>query len=203
MTMDLTAVLTGDIVNSRLVDAAIWVKTLKKALNTFGKSPKVWEIYRGDSFQLEVEASSALATAIYIKSEMKQHKELDVRIAIGLGTKTFTGSKITESNGTAFERSGDCFNSLKTTLEIKSEWPEVDSILNIAIDLGLLTMDSWSRTNAAILKTALLNPNLNQQELAKKMGKSQSNISAGLKRSGHSEIMKLIHYYEKTVTNLC
>jgi hypothetical protein len=57
--MDVTAILSGDIVNSRSVDASEWVKTLKKTLNTFGKSPKTWEIYRGDSFQLEVDAKAA------------------------------------------------------------------------------------------------------------------------------------------------
>lgn len=197
------AVLSGDIINSRLVDASLWIKTLKKSLNTFGKSPKVWQIYRGDSFQLEVDAPSALAAALLIKSDIKQHKELDVRIAIGLGNKTFSSTKITESNGTAFENSGDCFNTLKTTLELKSEWHELDLSFNIAIELGLLTMDNWSPTNAAIFHAALQNPQLNQQELAQKISKSQSNISAGLKRSGYSEVKKLIHHYEKTMVDLC
>jgi hypothetical protein len=201
--MDMTAILSGDIINSRQVDASIWMKTLKKALHTFGKSPKVWEVYRGDSFQLEVDAPSALAAALLIKSEIKQHKELDVRIAIGLGTKTFSSTKITESNGTAFENSGDCFNALKSNLELKSPWPKLDHDLNIAISLALLTMDSWSTTNAYIFKNALHNPEMSQQELADKIKKSQSNISAGLKRSGYAELSRLLHHFRQQVTERC
>ena len=201
--MDITAILSGDIVNSRSVDASEWVKTLKKTLNTFGKSPKTWEIYRGDSFQLEVDAKAALHAALFIKSEIKQHRELDVRIAIGIGDKTYAAPKITESNGTAFENSGDCFNTLKSTLEVKSPWAELDNEINMAIGLGLLTADSWSATNAFIFKTALQNQDMSQLELAKKIKKSQSNISAGLKRSGYQELMKLIRHFEYRITERC
>jgi hypothetical protein len=201
--MDVTAILSGDIVNSRSVEASEWVKTLKRTLSNFGKSPKTWEIYRGDSFQLEVEAKNALEAALFIKAEIKQHKELDVRIAIGLGDKTYSSSKITESNGTAFENSGDCFNALKSTLEIKSPWAELDNEINIAVGLGLLTADSWSTTNAFIFKTALQYPEMSQLELAKKIKKSQSNISAGLKRSGYQELLKLIRYYEARISEKC
>ncbi|MFT4598290.1 MAG: hypothetical protein ACJAR8_000948 [Bacteroidia bacterium] len=201
--MDITAILSGDIINSRSVDASLWIKTLKKALNTFGKSTKTWEIYRGDSFQLEVDATTALQAAYYIKAEIKQHKELDVRIAIGIGDKTYASSKITESNGTAFENSGDCFNTLKNTLEVKSPWPEIDHTFNIAISLGLLTADSWSPTNAFIFKTALEHPDMSQHDLAKKIKKSQSNISAGLKRSGYQELVKLIHHFEHQILEKC
>jgi hypothetical protein len=201
--MDITAILSGDIINSRSVDASLWIKTLKKALNTFGKSTKTWEIYRGDSFQLEVDATAALQAAFYIKAEIKLHKELDVRIAIGIGDKTYASSKITESNGTAFENSGDCFNALKSNLELKSPWPKLDHDLNIAISLALLTMDSWSTTNAYIFKNALHNPEMSQQELADKIKKSQSNISAGLKRSGYAELSRLLHHFRQQVTERC
>lgn len=201
--MDITAILSGDIINSRNVDASIWLKTLKNTLNTFGKSPKVWEIYRGDSFQLEVDAKTALASALYIKSEIKQHKELDVRIAIGIGSKSFSSSKITESNGTAFENSGDCFNGLKSTLELRSVWPNIDQEFNVAIGLALLTADNWSPTSAYVFRSALQNQTLNQQDLAKKINKSQSNISAGLKRSGYQEMTKLIHHYERKISEQC
>ena len=49
------AILTGDIVNSREnINQASWLAPLKKLLNSFGKGPEQWEIYRGDSFQLEI-----------------------------------------------------------------------------------------------------------------------------------------------------
>ena len=48
------AIITGDIVNSRKLTSKIWIDGLKKLLNTFGKNPIEWEIYRGDEFQLEI-----------------------------------------------------------------------------------------------------------------------------------------------------
>ena len=79
------AVLTGDIVNSREVSAQKWLKELKYALAFHGREKKDWEVYRGDSFQLRIEVQHALAAALRIKANMKQFKELDVRIGIGIG----------------------------------------------------------------------------------------------------------------------
>lgn len=70
------------------------------------------------------------------------------------------------------------------------------------LDLANLTMNSWSVTSSTIINTTLNNPNLNQKELAQLLGKSQSNISEGLKRGGYDEISKLLHYYNTKVKNL-
>lgn len=46
-----------------------------KLLNTFGKNPIEWEIYRGDEFQLEVKnPEEALIMALQIKSYFKSIK---------------------------------------------------------------------------------------------------------------------------------
>ena len=47
-------IITGDIVNSRKLSSKIWIDGFKQLLNTFGKSPIEWEIFRGDEFQFEV-----------------------------------------------------------------------------------------------------------------------------------------------------
>ena len=50
----MTSILTGDLINSRKKKESSWLKTLKMTLETFGTTPKNWQIYRGDSFQLEI-----------------------------------------------------------------------------------------------------------------------------------------------------
>src|SRR5680860_726664 len=107
------AIITGDIINSRNVDAQKWMPELKTVLNKYGSEPKTWEIYRGDSFQIETLPIDALKAAILIKSTIKQFKALDVRLAIGIGEKTYESEKITESNGSAFVYSGEAFEKLK------------------------------------------------------------------------------------------
>lgn len=197
------AIITGDIIESQQKDTKVWLKALKKALNTYGKEPSSWEIYRGDSFQLEVDVRNALEIVIAIKAMLKQ-EDIDVRMAIGIGEKEHAAKKITESNGTAFIHSGECFESLKkNTLAIKTPWEDFDEAINIMLDLALLTIDNWSSTSAELVKIGLENPNKKQTELTKLLNKTQSTISEGLKRAGYDEILKMIHFYNKKMQEKC
>lgn len=197
------SIITGDIINSKSSEPKKWLNTLKEILNQYGKQPKQWDVFRGDSFQLETKPEEALKAAILIKSSIKQFKNIDVRIAIGIGEKTYSSDKITESNGTAFINSGECFDDLKkTTLAIKSPFEHFDVQTNIMFDLALLTINSWTSTSAKLIKTALEKPELTQVELAKHFNTTQSNISKGLKRGGFDEISKLLHYYNAQVKTL-
>ena len=194
----MTAVLTGDIINSRRGKVPNWLGTLKETLQKFGNEPKQWEIYRGDSFQLEVSPKKALETAIFIKASIKKEKNIDVRIAIGIGNKTYTSNKVTTSNGTAFINSGECFDNLKKlTLAIQTPWNEFDEQINLSLELALLTMNNWSPATATILTAALEKQHYSQKELAATLNKSQSSISEALSRAGYDEIIKLIDTFKK------
>lgn len=191
------AVLTGDIKNSTGVDASEWMPALKSALDTYGTEPKAWEIYRGDSFQLETLPNNALDAAISIKASIKQFKNLDVRIAIGLGEKQYQAEKITESNGEAFVNSGKCFEGLKKqNLGIKSSNKTFDEHINLLIELALLTMDNWPPATASTVRYALSNPNKNQKQLAQLLKKSQGNISEELTKAGFDALQKMIRFYK-------
>ena len=197
------AIITGDIINSKTSNPKIWLHALKSVLNRYGLEPKVWEVFRGDSFQLETKPKQALKAAFLIKATIKQFKNIDVRLAIGIGDKTYESEKITESNGSAFVNSGECFEGLKkTTLAIKSPNESFNTTMNLMFDLVLLTIDSWTATSAKLIKTALENPDLNQEQLAKLYGSTQSNISKGLKRGGIDEILKLLYYYETQIQKI-
>ena len=200
----MTSIITGDIINSKKSTPEHWLDALKTILNSFGSSPKTWEIYRGDSFQLEVQPKNALQACMLIKATIKQFENLDVRLSIGLGEKTYQSKNITEANGSAFINSGECFENLKkTTLAIKSPFEQFDTTINIMLDLAQLTINNWSSTSATLIKTTLETPDLNQSQLAKKLDKTQGNISQGLKRGGYDEISKLLHYYNTQIQNLC
>ena len=118
------AIITADIINSRtVVNQEIWIAPLKELLAKYGSTPQKWEIYRGDYFQIEIdEPQEALLLALKIKAliksipvdkEGKKANSIDVRMAIGLGTKEYTADRISESNGTAFINSGEKFEKLK------------------------------------------------------------------------------------------
>src|SRR6185312_4513291 len=108
------AVITGDIINSKKLNPKKWLKPLKAELEAIGPGPKLWEIYRGDSFQLMItNPAEALITSIKIKASLKSVSGMDVRMAVGIGTKIHSAQKVTESNGTAFVHSGEKFEMLK------------------------------------------------------------------------------------------
>lgn len=199
----MTAIITGDIINSRETQPNEWMPLLKETLGLYGSSPSHWEIYRGDSFQLEVSPDKAVQAAINIKASIKQLTKIDVRLAIGLGNKTYATKRISESNGGAFINSGECFEALKkNTLALKSEYTDLDTTMNLMFELALLTMNNWTPTAAKLFKMALQNNHLNQQELATANNTTQSNISQGLKRAGYDEISKLMAYYKIQINAL-
>ena len=197
------AVLTGDIINSRQGQTSLWLNQLKSTLNLYGQTPKDWEIFRGDSFQLKTNPENALRIALHIKAIIKQVKPYDVRIAIGLGEQSYNSKTISESNGTAFVNSGEGFESLKKqTLTVVSENKKWDNTINIMINLALLTANNWSNTVAKVISTVIENPEKNQNDIALLLGKSQSTISEALKRGGYEEIMQLNAFYKEQILNL-
>lgn len=200
----MTSIITGDIIDSRQVDSQTWLPILKDALNKHGSTPKNWEIYRGDSFQLEIKPEEAFRAAIHIKASIKQIATLDARMGIGVGAKEHVTKKITESNGEAFINSGDAFNllSAKRTLALLSPSAAFNQEMQLAIDLALLTMNNWPVNAAQYIKTSLEYPNWKQTQLAKHLGKSQGTISQSLNRAGFDDIMKLEKRYRELITNL-
>jgi hypothetical protein len=204
--MLMIAVITGDIINSKKLNPKKWLKPLKAELEIIGPGPKFWEIYRGDSFQLMItNAAEALVTAIKIKASLKSISNMDVRMAIGIGTKTHSAQKVTESNGTAFVHSGEKFEMLKKekqNIAIKSDWPEFDREMNLYLRLALIAMDNWTVNAAEIVKTTMENPDKLQEELGQIVGIKQNAISNRLKRAYYDEIMEVIEMYKSKLKTL-
>ncbi|MBZ9650746.1 SatD family protein [Psychroflexus montanilacus] len=199
----MTAIITGDIVNSRENKSSDWLESLKLALNKYGDSPKDWEIYRGDSFQIKTDVNKSLEACFYIKACIKEYGSLDVRMAIGIGNTEGVSGKITEDQGEAFYRSGECFENLKSNhLAIDTGNPNHNKVLNLMFELGALTFDTWTSIDALTLKTALEFPNSTQKEIAKKLNKSASTVSFTLQKTGYKEILKLLAYYNQLIVSL-
>ncbi|MFD0941440.1 SatD family protein [Pedobacter boryungensis] len=198
------AVITGDIINSRALPEE-WISTLKSALEgLFGKNIN-WEIFRGDSFQIELNAKDALINAIYIKACIKTLKKADVRIGIGIGKKSTNSTKVTEANGEAFVNSGFAFDTLKVNkvnMALKTPCKAFDANFNLLIKFALIAMDNWGPISAEMIKYAIENKNLKQDKIAKISGRSQSSVSEALKRGHYAEIIELENKYRNEVVKL-
>lgn len=203
---NMISVITGDIINSKRTAPTGWLKALKKELSKLGDTPKQWEIYRGDSFQTEVKnAADALSVAILIKSAVKSLKGVDVRMAIGIGGKTYSAKSITESNGSAFVHSGELSEELirlKMNLALRSGSAKFDLEINLYLKLALTIMDGWTNNAAEMIHTALQHPDKSQEALGKLLGIRQNAVSTRLKRARCYEIIELIEMYRNKVAEL-
>lgn len=201
----MTSVITGDIIKSRAVkNQSIWLNELKSALKTLSLDASQYEIYRGDSFQLEyLEYPKSFEAAVYIKACIKTIKGLDVRLSIGIGNKTYSGNSVSESNGEAFQFSGETFETLKKekqNLKIRTSSNQLNDELNLYFKLALIAMDRWTVNSAEIVKLSLEHPNLIQSELAKLINISQDAVSKRQKRAHLDEILELDALFSTKIT---
>ncbi|MDO6517119.1 SatD family protein [Zobellia uliginosa] len=201
----MVAIITGDIINSENHNSSEWLGILKAYLSRLGSSPIDWEVYRGDEFQLKIAKEDALRAAIHIKALIKTVKGLDVRMGIGLGSETFKGVGVSESNGPAYHRSGRTFESLKEeklNLTIATGNGFIDETLNLMLKLALHFMDDWSPVSAEIIVLALDYPDASQREIAERLHIQQSAVSQRQKRARLDLVQELLEYYSKTLKEL-
>ncbi|MCC5939564.1 MAG: hypothetical protein JJU34_19955 [Lunatimonas sp.] len=205
------AVIKGDIVASRdLIDQEKWLSPLKQLLTSWGKTPGTWEVVWGDFFQLEIpNPEEALLSALKIKALIKRIEPIDqrrkistidVRMAIGIGEKTYTGSKISESNGPAFVFAGNQFDSLKKNhinLAIQSPWHAFDEEINLYLKLAGNLMDKWSVSSAELVEIVLNSPDITQMEIGKQLGIKQNSVSGRWSRSYAQDLLAVEQMFRK------
>lgn len=214
------AIITGDLIGSRYVSAQDrWLKPLKKLLRQRGPSPGTWDIYRGDSFQVQIDdPADALLAVLQIKALIRsippqeterRNPVLDVRMAIGIGEKTFAARQLIESNGPAFVRSGERYERLrkdKVNLAMSSPWPDLDEQMNLCFRLAGIALDNWT-LNSAELALAVLQQlgeaeQLTQQQLGQRLGIEQNTVSDRYRRAHLSEVLDMEELYRKRINQL-
>ena len=202
-----TCIITGDIIKSRSqLDTASWLTTLKQALSYLNANDEYWDIYRGDSFQIELkDVFSGFMSSVYIKACIKTIHGLDVRLAIGLGDKSYKGNSVSESSGAAYIYSGETLETLKKekqNLRIKTSNQQINKELNLYFSLALIAMDRWTVNSAEIVKLYIEQPNALQSELGKIIGINQNAVSTRQKRAYLEEILELDSLYRTKIATL-
>jgi hypothetical protein len=203
----MTSIITGDIIKSRkALSEDLWLTPLKLALSQLSTNTSFYDIYRGDSFQLEcTQIEDSFRAAVYIKAFLKSTKGLDVRMSIGIGTKDYQGNSVSESNGEAFIFSGETFETLKKekqNLKLKTSNAVIDKEINLYFRLALIAMDHWTVNSAEIVKLTLEHPDMIQAELAKIIGINQDAVSKRQKRAYLGEILELDQLYRQKIAQL-
>lgn len=200
------AVLTGDIIDSRKVEnPQAWIDALKNILSDYGETPSNWEIYRGDSFQLEIDAADAFKAVFQLKAGIKTIDGLDVRISIGLGKVDFRADEVTLSNGEAFIHSGEAFDLLQTkkhSLVLRSSDNQLTLELNMMLQLAEALITDWTQASAIAIDIMFKNPGISQNDLSKKLGITQPSVSSRLRVAHADEIFSLVEYYSNKIKHL-
>lgn len=204
------AVIKGDIIASRkLTNQEIWLQPLQSLLGKWGRTPEDWEVVWGDFFQIEIsEPEEALHKALQIKSLIKktrsgkQSSVIDVRMSIGIGEKTYSSKRISESNGSAFVNAGDKFSLLKkekTNIAIQSPWKSLDDEINLYLKLAGVFMDKWTVTSAELIWIALNYPDITQEKIGEKLHIKQSGVSGRWNRANADEVLEIEKVFRNKV----
>lgn len=210
------AVIKGDIIASRKVNHPDkWLRPLKKLFTGWGNTPVDWELVWGDFFQLEIKnPEEGLQKAFVIKSLIKSIGSdvsgkkigpLDVRMSIGIGEKSFAGSRVSESNGSAYIYSGEAFDRLKkekSNLLIQSPWPEFDREMNLYLRLSGIIMDNWSLSSAELMSLVLNNPDAKQEAFGQQLGIRQNSVSGRWNRAKGAEILEVDSVFKSKLKSL-
>ncbi|MFD2727318.1 SatD family protein [Hyunsoonleella rubra] len=202
----MTSIITGDIIKSRhQKNPEVWMRALKSALSHLNPDKSQWEIFRGDSFQIEInDISESFISAVYIKACIKMLL-LDVRLAIGIGNTSYQAENISESNGEAYIYSGETLEALKKekiNLRIKTSNDTLNEELNLYFKLALAIMDHWTTGSAEIVKLGIEHPDALQQELANMIGTKQDAISKRQKRAEMELILETDSMFRKKIMAL-
>lgn len=195
-------VITGDIMGSRGADAGRWMPALTAGLSKWGLAGADWAIYRGDSFTLAVPAGQILLASLQIKAALIASGGVNVRLGLGLGSLTFRAPEVTQSQGSAFERSGEAFDALqRRSLKLATGNPEWDDDWEVMLAFAMRIADHWTEAEASAMEVALNHPDWTQGEWAEALSKSQSTVSATLKRACLDEFTAMLRLFAQRIAS--
>ncbi|MFD2744262.1 MULTISPECIES: SatD family protein [Sphingobacterium] len=195
-------ILTGDIVNSRMVDGKLWRAQLHAVLSNYAEN---YDIYRGDSFQAILSLEKSIICTIVLMAKLQTIDGVRVRVGVGIGEVDATANTVKESTGEAYIRSGEAFDDLRRDLfKMNSPWPEMDRTINIMMGLCTEIMSRWTVNMAESFAAAIENPEKSQVELAKLLKrKHQSQLSTELTKAGFNKIHESVNYCTQQIMKQC
>lgn len=187
------SVISGDLVNSRRLDPPNYINGLRSLLEQLQQANRLqgFEIFRGDAFQAQAGPESGLLLAVYIRIALKamDAADRDARIAVGLGSRQTDAA----GYGSAFVNSGGALDAMAKNcrLALKTDNDRTNAIVSDLLPMLDHVISRLSQTEARIVQARMFAGS--SAEVAEKLQKAASTISAALKRAAYEEIMRFIH----------
>ena len=207
--MKTIAIITGDIVDSTklsLAERDVMVRTLQDIPEILHTITRIsMEIFRGDSFQIQIHdiaasAKAAIAIRAWLRCQPITGKTpLDARLAIGIGEANYQSNSLSTSDGEAYRLSGRLLNKMqKARLEIATPWPKVNEELALATAFVDDIVTSWTPNQSKIM-LLLLQTSKSHIELAQTLDISRQMVDKSLKASKENLIESYIDRFKKLI----
>ncbi len=196
------AVITGDIVNSSVLDEA-QKSFIQNGIEQFMHEGILLRprFYRGDSFQLAAKPMVALLLALKFRMEVRRKNEaVDLRVAIGIGEVSSWNEDVLLADGPAFVLSGKNLDSLKKkdlNIIIVTGNKELDSELETYCYMADVLLKNLSSVQANMLFYKL--NSLSQEQVGEILQISQPSVSKTLKAANWKVIEKFLERYEQII----
>jgi hypothetical protein len=225
--MEITGIITGDIVGSRKVVPATREKLFKDIDRFLEQLKPAWisnyETYRGDSlqcaarspqvsFRIAVMIRAYLRSYIPLPGEQKTKEkeqsskgyfstDYDIRLGIGIGKVEFMReNKITSSDGDAFRFSGEALEALTNAgqrMAVRTLDKTFDEQMEPAIILLDALIQKWTQNQAELVLYKLQDKK--EEEIAALLEISQSAVNQRTRTAQWHAVEKLVLHFEKTV----
>lgn len=209
----MVAVLTADLINSTSYNKPFLnevITTLKIEFESISNEQDAYfSLFRGDSFQGVVKKpETALHIALQIKSAVLKVRDIsekksnipiaDVRIAIGIGEADFNEKTIAESNGEAFQFSGNTLDTMKVEnkkISLKTASQQVNDEFEVSLKFLDSLTSKWSVASAEVIYYLL--KGMKEQQIANLLGRSQAAINLRKKAAGWEEVQLLLQRFNQ------
>lgn len=209
----MVAVLTADLINSTSYNKPFLnevITTLKIEFESISNEQDAYfSLFRGDSFQGVVKKpETALHIALQIKSAVLKVRDIsekksnipiaDVRIAIGIGEADFNEKTIAESNGEAFQFSGNTLDTMKVEnkkISLKTASQQVNDEFEVSLKFLDSLTSKWSVASAEVIYYLL--KGMKEQQIANLIGRSQAAINLRKKAAGWEEVQLLLQRFNQ------
>ncbi|MFT7588555.1 MAG: hypothetical protein ACI959_000766 [Limisphaerales bacterium] len=211
--MEYRAVYTGDIVNSRKLDASERKKMLDvlhfQSEKLKSSNPESsFEINRGDAFQAIVQSNiqdilrEVLKLRVYLKSTEVSFGSLDMRCGIGIGPVEYPGKTLAETDGTAFRMAGEALDNMpaQKKIAIQTTDTEINAELDVAMTLLEAIISRWTNTMAEVIYYTL--EGMTQTAIGEKLGINQSAVNHRLRLAKYEVIPPVLKRFENLITKL-
>jgi len=160
------AVLTGDIVNSSQMSAAIR-RRLPELLRQLGRDlgttwpqqvPTEISIFRGDAWQILVQPDLALHAVLFLRAGIiasGADEPIDTRISMAIGTIDFLPDLVAEGDGRAYRLSGQALDELREPFRLSLQGGKSHVAYPVVAPLLDTICQGWTARQAQAVQARL------------------------------------------------